>query len=124
MLALPIISILLLLLLLGCLGLMLARSYAQYCMQRRPSIRALFIGLRPKLFMTLGLGLFFFGLYAGSVLMIAHGLDGKLRMQLFELAYRHPLNFVYAGMVIFVLISLIILAVRRLIKRIYNAYFL
>jgi H+/Cl- antiporter ClcA len=72
--------------------------------------------------MTAGLGLFFVLFYAGIVLGVSYGSDTEMRQAAFQMAYRHPQYFIYAGLAFFVLFSLCVLVVRNLIKRAYNSY--
>jgi hypothetical protein len=118
---LQVIIIVCLFLLIGCLCLSIALCVARYFMHKRVSVRSLFIGLKPKLWMTAGLGVFFIFLYAGIVLIVSRWFDAEKRLELFQLAYRYPIEFIYGGLVLFVLFSLSVLAVRSLIKRIYNS---
>lgn len=108
-------------LLIGCLCLSIALLLARCFMRRRVSVGALFIGLKPKLWMTAGLGIFFASLYAAVILGASYLMEPETRRALFEIAYRHPIDFIYAGLTIFVLISLGILVVRSFIKRLYNS---
>ena len=72
--------------------------------------------------MTAGLGLFFVLFYVGIVLGISYWFDAEMRQAVFQMAYRHPQYFIYAGLGFFVLFSLCVLVVRSLIKRVYNSY--
>jgi hypothetical protein len=119
---LQVIMIVCLFLLIGCLCLSIALCLARYFMQRRISIGSLFVGLKPKLWMTAGLGAFFAIFYTGIILGVSHWFDPETRLAIFQMAYRNPMYFVYGGLAIFVLFSLAVLAVRRLIKRLYNSY--
>lgn len=105
----------------GGLGLSGALLLAGYCMKHPPSIRSLFVDLKPKLWMTTGLGLFFFALYACIVLMFSFFLNTETKQTLFSLALRHPTYFIYGGLSLFVTISLTILIVRNFIKKVYNS---
>lgn len=118
---LQIFLITLLILILGCLGLSCALLLAQCFMKRPPSIRALFIDLKPKLWMTAGVGIFFFSLYGCLVILFSFFIDQEMRQSLFSMALRHPNYFIYGGLTIFVTISLSILMVRSIIKRVYNS---
>lgn len=110
-----------LILILGCLGLRTALLAAQYFMKRPISIRALFIGLKPKLWMSAGVGIFFLSLYGFIVLLSSFFLDFEMRQYIFFQALSHPTYFIYGGLSLFVIISLSILVVRSVIKRVYNS---
>lgn len=110
-------------LLVGWLGLLVALKLAPYLTSRPVSVERIFVGLKPKLWMTAGLGLFFAGFYVAIILLAARLLDAERRQNLFQLALRHPTYFIYAGLTLFASISLTTLAVRKIIKRLYNAKF-
>lgn len=107
----------------GCLGLLLALKFAPYLTKQPVSVRRIFVGLKPKLWMTAGLGLFFSASYAGIILLAARLLDNETRQILFKLALHHPTYFIYTGLTLFASISLITLVVRKIIKLLYNAKF-
>lgn len=117
-----VIAFILFILLFGLWALAVALHTAQYAMKRKVSFSALFAGLKPKLWMTAGLGCFFFALYGFIVLIASRFIDAEMRHSLFSAAKSHPTYFIYGGLLVFVLISLSILAVRSGIKRIYNSY--
>lgn len=108
-------------LVLGWLGLSCALLLAQYFMKRPPTIHTLFIDLKPKLWMTAGVGIFFFSLYGCLILLFSFFMNQEVRQSLFSMALRHPTYFIYGGLSIFVTISLSILVVRSFIKHIYNS---
>lgn len=103
------------------LGLILALQLTHLITKRPVEIRKLFIGLEPKLWMTAGLGCFFFSLYFGGVWLASRLIDPHARKALFNLVLQYPIHFVYGGLSLFVLISLSVLAIRGLIKRAYNS---
>ncbi|MGZ3633898.1 MAG: hypothetical protein ACXU9U_01410 [Parachlamydiaceae bacterium] len=105
----------------GSLGLWGALLLAGYWMKHPPSIRSLVVDLKPKLCMTVGLGIFFFTLYACLVLIFSFFLNTEIKQTLFSLALRHPIYFIYGGLTLFVTLSLTILIVRSFIKKVYNS---
>lgn len=107
--------------LVGLLGLQLVMQITYYLTKRPVSISRLFEGLKPKLYMTAGIGVFFACLYLGVVSLAAWLLDGDIRQHLFNMAYHHPTYFIYGGLALFAFISLGILVVRSVIKRVYNS---
>ncbi len=115
------ILIVLIFLIAGGIGLMLSIQCAQYFMGRPISIRKIFDGLKAKIWMTAGVGFFFFIFYATLVLIGTNFINSEMRMKLFYWMRNDPILFVYLGLVLFVTISLSILVVRSIIKRIYNS---
>lgn len=116
-----IIVISILAILIALMGLKIAIQVTQYITKKPVSFDRVFAGLRPKLWMTAGLGAFFACFYLGAVLLTANFLDADVRHQLFDMAYRHPTYFIYGGLAVFASISLGILVVRSIIKRVYNS---
>jgi hypothetical protein len=76
-------------------------------------------GFKEKIWMTVGLGVLFFGLYLGVVFFTSRVIDQEIAQQLFELSYQHPLEFIYLGLFIFATFSLLIYLVRMFIKYFY-----
>lgn len=109
-----------LLMIAGLLGLFAALKVAQSLTRRPVTLSKLTIDLWPKLWMTAGLGIFFFGFYVLAVMICGYWIDAEMRQRLFNLALRHPTKFIYAGMGLFASISLGVLVIRSAIKRLYN----
>lgn len=104
------------------LGLLqLSLNVARYFMQRDVCVSHLFINLKPKLWMTACLGVFFFSMYLLVVCLAAYFLNAEMKKEIFEAAHHNPTAFIYSGLLIFMSISLGILVVRSLIKKHYNA---
>jgi len=91
----------------------------------RKSLKTAFLSLLKdldqKIWMTVGLGILFTTLYLtltyfGSTVFESD----QAKLDFFFLLYKHPLEFVYFGLVFFVIISITICLVRSLIKNIYN----
>lgn len=116
-----IITISILSVLIALIGLRIAIQVTQYITKKPVSFDRLFAGLKPKLWMTASLGIFFTCFYLGVVLLTANFLEGDMRQQLFNIAYHHPTYFIYGGLALFATISLGILVVRSVIKRVYNS---
>jgi hypothetical protein len=116
-----IITISILSTLVGLLGLKIVMQVTHYLTKRPVTFNKLLAGLRPKLWMTAWLGAFFACFYLSTVYLAAKFLDGDLRQELFNIAYHHPTYFIYAGLAMFASISLGILVVRSVIKRVYNS---
>ncbi|MBA3604257.1 MAG: hypothetical protein H0W50_11630 [Parachlamydiaceae bacterium] len=115
------IIIVIIILIAGAIGLMFALQSAQYFMGRPISIRKIFDGLKAKIWMTAGVGIFFFIFYATIVLIGTNYINSEIRIKIFYLMRKDPILFVYLGLVLFVTTSLSILVVRSIIKRIYNS---
>ena len=84
------------------------------------SIRPLLLNFGQKMWMTVGIGITFLGLYAAIVFFGSSMLDSKLRLDIFFLMYRHPTKFIYLGLFVFACISVLTLLVRRVIKNLYH----
>lgn len=106
---------------LGWQGLRCGLLLAQYFTGRPIFLQSIFVGLRPKLWMSAGLGAFFFALYVAILFAASHLLDASSRQTLLHIAHTHPVYCLYGGLLLFVAISLLIVGVRSIIKRIYNA---
>jgi hypothetical protein len=86
---------------------------------KRSYIRPLTKDFREKMWMTIGLGSVFFGLYLLVVFGAASLIDLQNGLDLFYLSYAHPTEFIYLGMFAFATLSLAIYLVRMLIKYLY-----
>jgi hypothetical protein len=95
-------------------------QFAQIIMKRRYSIHSLFFNFKQKMWMTIGLGLLFFGLYISILFLGSVKLDPELKLEIFFNAYNNPLNYVYLGLLIFVSLSISIYIVRLGIIYLYN----
>ncbi|MBA2368105.1 MAG: hypothetical protein H0V82_03670 [Candidatus Protochlamydia sp.] len=90
---------------------------------KKSYLRPLIKDFREKMWMTIGLGLVFFGFYLFVVLGAAFVIDMQKGLNFFYLLYAHPTEFIYLGMFIFAALSLAIYFVRMLIKYLYlNPY--
>lgn len=86
----------------------------------KESIRALFKDFRQKMWMTVGLGLLFFCVYILLVYIGSFVITSKTRLDFFFLLYRHPIDFIYLGLLAFACTSLCIYIARMVIKYLYN----
>lgn len=116
-----IFTISLLSIIVGLLGLRIAMQVTHYLTKRPVTFNRLFAGLQQKLWMTACLGIFFACLYLTVVSLAAWMLEGDMRQTLFNIVYRHPTYFIYGGLGLFSSISLGILVVRSIIKKVYNS---
>lgn len=95
------------------------RHFSSMIKGHKISLRPAFNGFREKIWMTLGLGIIFFGLYFCLVYfssILIHQQDGLFY---FLLLYNHPVEFIYLGLFLFSLVTLSIYLVRMLIKFIF-----
>lgn len=77
----------------------------------------LFFEFDKKIWMTLGLGLFFFGLY----FFIISSFSTNIKMKpIFNWFYKYPLEAIYVGLGIFALTTACIYAIRLIIKHLYH----
>ena len=71
-----------------------------------------------KMWMTLGLGISFFGFYIFLVPLIQWLFKGN-EHEIFFLVYQNPVPFIYGGLGFFAFLSLMIYVLRMIIKSIY-----
>jgi hypothetical protein len=89
-------------------------------MKRKVVVNHLFKEFSQKMWMTAGLGGFFFVCYFLLVFWGSYFKDPEWRLNLFFFVYERPVWFIYLGLFIFVCISVSIYGVRVIIKRLYN----
>jgi len=87
-----------------------------YSLLKRKSIRSLLFGFKAKMWMTFGLGIFFFSFYFFSVWALSHLIDHQIGLSLFFKVYEAPVSFVYGGLITFVCFSFLIYLARMIIK--------
>lgn len=102
-------------------GLLIYSAMHFFKMPLKFSIRPLLLNFAQKMWMTAGLGVFFFGLYIALVFFGSMTIDSNLRLDLFFLLYKHPTQFIYLGLFVFACASLLSLFVRMVIKFFYNS---
>lgn len=88
---------------------------------RRFSFRHLLNGFSQKMWMTVGLGLTFFGFYFVLIFYGLRLIDSQTKLDLFFTVYKNPVPFIYFGLSIFAMTSLGIYATRMVIKHLYNS---
>lgn len=93
---------------------------AEKGMKKKVAVNAIFKEFRQKMWMTLGLGIVFFGFYLLLVVFGSYYKDPSSRLNFFFFVYEHPVLFIYLGLFVFALISASIYAVRVVIKHLYN----
>lgn len=86
---------------------------------KRYSPLSLLKDFNQKMWMTIGLGVPFFGFYFFGVSFIANWLDVPTGLHVFFLVYEQPILFIYFGLFLFALFSLMIYFMRMLIKYLY-----
>lgn len=109
-----------LILLAGFLLLQIFVNLAELTMKKKVSFSALFKNFNQKIWMTGGLGILFFGLYFLLISAFSFFNDPTLRLNFFHFAYRHPVTFVYAGLMTFICVSISIYLARSAIAYLYN----
>lgn len=92
--------------------------YALKNLARGWTLKVLFKDFNRKIWMTIGLGCFFFFLYFFSVVLGSH-LIRHWQSDFFLLVYQYPVAFVYGGLSLFAFLSLTIYLVRMFIKYVY-----
>lgn len=108
-------------LLIGWMAMRNAMYFMQIILKKGFSIRSLFKDFGQKMWMTIGLGGLFFALYSGLIFYGSHILDSQMRRKIFFLAYKHPSDFIYLGLLLFACVSLCIYLARIIIKYLYNS---
>lgn len=80
----------------------------------------LFYEFDKKIWMTLGLGLIFFGFYLVLILTLSWILDAESSQQIFSFVYHHKVESIYMGLFIFSFTTLSIYLARLFIKYLYT----
>ncbi|CUI17634.1 Conserved hypothetical membrane protein [Candidatus Protochlamydia naegleriophila] len=93
--------------------------FIQIIRGKKYHIRPLFRDFKEKMWMTVGLGCLFFGLYLFLVLSGSVLINSEMGSNLFTLSYKNPIEFIYLGLFIFATLSLSIYLVRMMIKYLY-----
>jgi len=102
----------------GLLSCCILFAYALRRFGRGWSLQRLYYEFNRKIWMTLFLGMTFFGLYLGIVLLSAKFAQ-PFAAKILVLARQHPKEFVYGGLCVFALLSLSIYFTRMIIKYFY-----
>jgi hypothetical protein len=104
-----------------CTYLMIMKSYRwfYYALRKKIFSRLFFQDFRQKMWITIGLGFTFFGLYFTFILLISKFMNPQFGQTLFLSIYQHPIDFIYLGLFIFALIALLIYFTRMIIKYFY-----
>ena len=106
------------------IGLMILYNLIQFIqiyMNKNYSVRSLFFNFKQKMWMTIGLGCLFFGLYALILLISSIQLDAKTKLELFFNVYHNPTDYIYLGLITFVTITVCIYLARVYIIHLYNS---
>lgn len=98
----------------------LALRLAEKVMRRRVTVGIIFKDLKKKMWMTVGLGITFFGAYLLIVCIASSMINSKTRLDLFLILHKHAISFIYLGLLVFALVSVSIYMVRLWIKYLYN----
>lgn len=88
--------------------------------KRKVALNSIFKEFRQKMWMTVGLGVVFFGLYLSVAFLGSSFNDPKARLKFFFMIYENPTLFIYVGLLIFASVSIAIYLVRMVIKHLYN----
>ena len=108
-------------LLLGLLILYFCIYLAQIVFNKKFPIRALFKNFSQKMWMTLGLGCFFYGLYFALVLLGSYFIDSQMKLRLFLHIREHLTAYIYLGLFVFMSLTIFIYLVRMVIKHLCNS---
>lgn len=80
----------------------------------------LFKEFRQKMWMTIGLGILFFGIYFMAIWIGSQLINSQMNTNFFMLMYRNPVYFIYLGLFLFACVSTSIYLVRMVIKYLHN----
>lgn len=95
------------------------QQFSRIIRTRNCSPRNLLKDFGQKMWMTIGLGILFFGFYILFVLFSSWFIDQQIGIQILVLAYYEPVLFIDGGLFLFALFSLLIYLARMFIKYIY-----
>lgn len=109
-----------LILLLGFLLFYLALHLTKLILKKPISARVVFKDFGQKMWMTVGMGIYFCVLYALITYVISLVTNFFGPQNLFQLLYKNPIAFIYLGLFVFVLATTSIYLVRMVIKFLYN----
>jgi hypothetical protein len=93
---------------------------AELITKRTYNIRSLFKDFNQKMWMTVGLGITFLGLYFAIIYLASFVKDPQIRLDFFFQLYKHPVLFIYLGLLTCVTVSILIVLTRMVIKFYYN----
>jgi len=88
--------------------------------KRHLTAKTLFKDFKQKIWMTAWLGCLFFGFYLLLIYGSSFLQDPDWRLHFFFTVYKHPIAFIYIGLLIFVAFSISIYLARLGIKFLYN----
>lgn len=97
-----------------------AKYFMKLMKNKAYSPRPLFKNFGQKMWMTVWLGCLFFGFYYVLVLLLSKVMDPSVKLDIFFLVYRHPVEFIYLGLIIFACMTVSIYIVRTIIIHLYN----
>jgi hypothetical protein len=86
---------------------------------RKISLKSLSRDFGQKMWITLGLGSFFFSLYFVTVFICSEILTPEIGASLFFSAYKNPVEYIYMALFLFAFFSLLIYLLRMCIKHLY-----
>src|SRR5437764_747748 len=104
------------LLVIGWLTWFSAKYFIYLIKNNKISLQPAFRGFKEKIWMTIGLGIVFFGFYLAIVLLTSKLITPKSGETFFYLVKTHPIEFIYLGLFIFTTATLSIYLVRMVIK--------
>lgn len=87
---------------------------------KKIELRSVLNGFKQKIWMTLGLGIVFFGFYFLSIYAWSFFIHTTTHPDLFILLYHYPIYFIYLGLLIFASLSTAIYLIRLIIISIYH----
>ena len=114
------IVIVFVILLIGLILFYIAMAFSELITHKSISARSLLKDFGQKMWMTIGLGIFFFGLYLLIVSLSSRMLNSEVRLNFFFYVYKHPTDFIYLGLLAFATLSTVIYICRLAIKYFYN----
>jgi len=94
-------------------------SLSNYALLKKRPIKSLFLGFKAKMWMTFGIGLFFFSLYFFVIWLGSQYIDHEVGLSLFFKVYHSPTFFIYAGLLTCICFSFMIYLTRMIIKYVF-----
>lgn len=107
--------------LLGFYLLKISLNAAALIMKKDVSPRKILFNFKEKMWMTAGLGLFFFGSYLIILVTLSLFKHEMAGLDIFYFCYHNPTFCIYLSLGIFVLFSALIYTIRRLIIFLHNS---
>ena len=87
-----------------------------YQLKKQQGLISIWLGFKRKIWMTIGLGVFFLFSYLGVIFSISYFSTAEWNLHIFSIIYHSPTPWIYGGLWVFACLSLCIYLVRMGIK--------